>query len=207
VASSKWAIAALILIPFALQWGYFTLFEAFYGGRTPGKRILKIRVLQQSGRPIGLFESMARNFVRFVDALPGFYGVGLVCIFITRKQQRLGDLVAGTLVIHESKVEAPLSSNTGSRSFTASLYDTPAAVQQIWPSGIAADQLARLSGEDLQMIESFLGRRLDLPPAVRVSLAQKVVAQVSGRMDHAKPAAISDETFLEGVAHDRRGIG
>src|ERR1700679_2140565 len=66
VLGAKWATAIEVFIPFLLFWGYFTLFEAFWDGRTPGKRVAKIRVIQRSGRGIGLFESMTRNLLRMV---------------------------------------------------------------------------------------------------------------------------------------------
>ena len=73
----KWAVAVVILFIFLLFWGYFTLFEAFWNGRTPGKRLARIRVIQRSGRAISLFESMARNLVRYVDMQPfPLYAVG-----------------------------------------------------------------------------------------------------------------------------------
>ena len=73
--SAQWAEAIVIFIFFLLNWGYFTLFEAFWNGRTPGKRVAKIRVIQRSGRSIGLLESMARNLVRYVDQIPFFTGL------------------------------------------------------------------------------------------------------------------------------------
>src|ERR1700677_4594633 len=94
----KWGVAIAIAIPFLLHWGYFTLFEAFWNGQTPGKRLMKLRVIQQSGRAVGLFESMGRNLIRFIDMLPVFYFVGALCVFVNRRQQRLGDMAAGTLV-------------------------------------------------------------------------------------------------------------
>src|SRR5580704_8852195 len=103
--SGKWAIAIAIAIPFLFQWGYFTLFEAFWRGQTPGKRIMRIRVIQQTGRPVGVFESLGRNLTRIIDMLPTFYIIGVIVMFLTRRQQRLGDLVAGTLVVHERDIE------------------------------------------------------------------------------------------------------
>ena len=70
---------------FLLQWGYFALFEAFDNGRTPGKIVAKIRVIHQSGRGINFVEALARNLVRFVAYLPGFYGVGVLAIFISKR--------------------------------------------------------------------------------------------------------------------------
>ena len=107
--SAQWATALYLFLIFLFNWGYFTLFEAFWNGRTPGKRIAGIRVIQRSGRAIGLFESMARNFVRFIDQIPFFYAVGAIAIFVTRDHQRLGDLAAGTLVVRDRIEEAPIS--------------------------------------------------------------------------------------------------
>src|SRR5579863_10366441 len=74
--SEQWTIAILVFLVFLVNWGYFMLFEAFWNGQTPGKRVARIRVIQRSGRAIGLFESMARNFIRYVDQIPFFYAVG-----------------------------------------------------------------------------------------------------------------------------------
>jgi len=122
--SEQWATAIAVFITFLINWGYFTLFEAFWNGRTPGKRVAKIRVIQRSGRAIGLFESMARNLVRYVDQLPFFYAVGVITMFVTRQHQRLGDLAAGTLVVRDRIEEAPVSSEA-TRTFTANLFTPP----------------------------------------------------------------------------------
>src|ERR1017187_205264 len=113
--SGQWAVAIVIFLIFLCNWGYSTLFEAFWNGRTPGKRIARIRVIQRSGRAIGLFESMARNLVRYVDQFPSFYAVGVIAIFSTRQHQRLGDLAAGTLVVRDRVEESPLGGDSGSR--------------------------------------------------------------------------------------------
>jgi len=106
--SAQWAEAIFIFVLFLFNWGYFTLFEAFWNGRTPGKKLAKIRVIQRSGRSIGLVESMARNLVRYVDQIPFFYAVGVITMFITKQHQRLGDLAAGTLVVRDREPETPL---------------------------------------------------------------------------------------------------
>jgi len=107
--SEQWAVAIFTIIFFLFNWGYFTLFEAFWNGCTPGKRVAHIRVIQRSGRAIGLFESMARNFVRYIDQLPFCYVVGVISMFVTRQHQRLGDLAAGTLVVRDRRQEEPLT--------------------------------------------------------------------------------------------------
>jgi uncharacterized RDD family membrane protein YckC len=158
-----WATAIVLLVLFFFQWGYFSLFEAFWNGQTPGKRMLKLRVIQQSGQQIGFFHALSRNLLRIVDSLPGFYLVAIIFVFATKRSQRLGDLVAATMVVHERKIETPIWDATAARSFTASLVEPVAAVQSTRSTGLAADVIARLDHGDLELIESFNARRLDLP--------------------------------------------
>jgi uncharacterized RDD family membrane protein YckC len=203
---AKWAIALMILIPFLLQWGYFALFEAFWNGQTPGKRMLRLRVIQQSGRPIGLFESMARNLIRIIDMLPGFYLIGAVCIFATRRQQRLGDMVAGTLVVHSVPTETSILP-AGTRTFTAaSLEPHPQPVLRTTLE-LPADGVARLSRADLQLMENFLARRLDLPLDVRASLAERLASKMKEKTMLEVPPGTGNETFLEALVVGLRDAG
>src|SRR5271156_4545441 len=130
----KWFIAAVVLFYFLLYWGYYSLFEAFRNGQTPGKRLLKIRVIKDSGRQITLFEALARNLLRVIDMLPSFYLVGVISMLCNREQKRLGDLVAGTIVVHERSDEQPLMSHN-SRTFTATLYPQPVEAELV-PDGV-----------------------------------------------------------------------
>ena len=123
--SYQWAFAIVTFVIFLLNWGYFTLFEAFGNGRTPGKRVAKIRVIQRSGRPIGLFESMARNLIRNVDQIPFIYAVGVIFMFVTKHHQRLGDLAAGTLVVRDRERNPSPGTTLPNRTFTAQIFSTP----------------------------------------------------------------------------------
>ena len=201
--SAKWIIALAILVPFLLHWGYFTLFEGLWHGQTPGKRVTRIRVIQQSGRAITMFESLARNLVRAVDFLPTFYVIGTISIFATSRQQRLGDLVAGTLVVHEGD-DRPQTAMGHTRLFTQAPAHTPVAARA---SIVAADALNRLSGADLQAIETFLERRLDMALEVRQSLAMKLVGTVTTRMQTPPPPGLHPETYLEEIAYGMRSLG
>lgn len=203
---AKWAIALMILIPFLLQWGYFALFEAFWNGQTPGKRLLRLRVIQQSGRPIGLFESMGRNLLRIIDMLPGFYLIGAVCIFTTRRQQRLGDMVAGTLVVHSVPTETPILP-AGTRTFTAASLEPPPPPVLRTTLELPADGVARLSRADLDLMESFLARRLDLPLDVRASLAERLAVRMKEKTMLEVPSGTSNETFLEALIVGLREAG
>jgi uncharacterized RDD family membrane protein YckC len=93
-------VAALMVLTFGTL-AYFTLFEGLWNGRTPGKWALRLRVRSHDGTPATLAAALFRNLMRPADGLPGMYLVGLVSIFITPRSQRLGDLAAGTIVVHE----------------------------------------------------------------------------------------------------------
>jgi uncharacterized RDD family membrane protein YckC len=205
--SYQWTVALLTLITFLLNWGYFTLFEAFWNGRTPGKRIARIRVIQQSGRPIGIFESMARNFVRYVDQIPFFYAVGVIAMFVTRQHQRLGDLAAGTLVVRDREQESPLWGETGARTFTGPAFPQGQAVPgPHFALSLPASCIARLNSSDLEVLESFFSRRLDLPLTTREVLAQRIAGAIQAKSGLEPPAGVSIETFLEAAARELRDI-
>ncbi len=100
--SASWGAAVLILAQFAILWGYYVLLEGLMDGQTPGKRIHRLRVVREGGYSVTFGVSAARNLVRMLDMQPGvFYLVGLTSLFFTKRGRRLGDLVAGTIVVRE----------------------------------------------------------------------------------------------------------
>jgi uncharacterized RDD family membrane protein YckC len=201
----QWAVAIVIFIIFLLNWGYFTLFEAFWNGRTPGKRVARIRVIQRSGRAIGLFESMARNLVRYVDQFPFCYAVGVIAIFASRQHQRLGDMAAGTLVVRDRVQEAPLWGESGARTFTAQIFAPSAPAPEPHNSySLPATGIARLSSTDLEVLEGFFARRLDLSLPTRQALAERIAAAILAKSGLEPPAGASVETFLEATARQLR---
>jgi uncharacterized RDD family membrane protein YckC len=217
--AQNWWIAAFTLLNFLIVWGYFALFETFWNGQTPGKRLLKIRVIKDSGRSITLFEALARNLIRVVDYLPGMYLVGVISMLCNRSQKRLGDLAAGTIVIHERTSDQPLLTHH-SRGLTANLFDTPASshfnpapqsnffapagASQLGDDLLPADAIARLKPADLHLIETFFNRALDLSISRRAELAQRVAATIAAHMGIALPPDINPERLLETVAHRMR---
>ncbi|MGA2570439.1 MAG: RDD family protein [Terracidiphilus sp.] len=225
-ASANWLAGVFLLVVFLLQWGYFALFEAFGNGRTPGKRVARIRVIHQSGRGITFVEALGRNLVRFVDYLPSFYAIGVVAIFVTRRHQRLGDLAAGTLVVHDREADAPRWSESASRTFTAPAFaPQSAAAAPIAPPGspqtgpgvwgspphlrvlLPAPALAKLSPSDLVVLEGFFARRLDMDLTTRGALAARIASALCAKSGLAIPPDVSVETFLEAVAHQFRELG
>src|SRR5580700_7294469 len=103
--SEQWVIAIFLLLGFFSYYGYFAIFEAIWNGQTPGKRAVRIRVIKESGRPITPSESVARNLMRIVDQLPFFYGIGIASAVLSKQNKRLGDFVAGTIVVHERTLQ------------------------------------------------------------------------------------------------------
>lgn len=82
---------------------YFTLFEGLWNGQTPGKKAFQLRVRNQDGTPVTVGSALFRNLLRPADLVPGIYLVGLGAIFVTPLSQRIGDLAAGTIVVHEPR--------------------------------------------------------------------------------------------------------
>ena len=205
--SAQWGVALVIFVVFLVHWGYFTLFEAFWNGRTPGKRVARIRVIQRSGRAIGLFESMARNLVRFVDQLPFFYAVGVIAMFVTRQHQRLGDLAAGTLVVRDREQEAPLWGDSGARTFTAQVFaPSVPAPEPHMAFSLPATGIAKLTSTDLEVLEGFFARRLDMPLPTRQVLAERIASAIQAKSGVERPAGASVETFLEVTARQLRDL-
>lgn len=92
---------AMLLLFFALEWGYFVAFDLLNDGASPGKRAFQLRVVHQDGRPITLADSVLRNLLRAADLLPMFYALGVITMMLDGKFRRLGDLVAQTVVVYE----------------------------------------------------------------------------------------------------------
>ncbi len=97
-----WIAGTVIALAFVTYWGYYIWGEAFANGRTPGKRWLGIRVVRDDGSRVGAVDSAIRTALRLVDMLPGYYGVGLVAMLVSERSKRLGDMVAGTIVVRDS---------------------------------------------------------------------------------------------------------
>src|SRR5258707_11142065 len=131
----KWIIALLIILVFVLMSGYFAIFEWLWHGQTPGKRWLKLRVIREDGRPISFFEAAVRNLLREFDIMPfPFYSIGLIFVFANERDQRVGDMVAGTVVVREREAEAPAFAEV----FSSAVSD-PALRRSFQPVTFTAD--------------------------------------------------------------------
>ncbi len=126
---------------------YFTIWEVATGGRSPGKMLIKLRVVGRDGMPPDLSDFAIRNLLRIVDALPSGYAFGLLCIVLTERGQRLGDLAAGTVVVRTDFVEV------------APAMKLP---EHLIPLPLSRDQLERLGANELSLARGALRRREQL---------------------------------------------
>ena len=199
-SAPKWVIALLVIMQFVIINGYFAIFEWAWSGQTPGKRIMKLRVIREDGRPISFYEAMVRNLLRVIDFIvPPFYSVGLVSVFATSRDQRVGDLVAGTVVVREREAEAPAFAEVfASPVSDPALRRTCAAVQ------FTAD-VSNLTEQEISVVESFLRRRWDLKDYPRQWMAWRVSMPILFKL---RPqydlATFTYEGFLEELLHRYR---
>jgi uncharacterized RDD family membrane protein YckC len=102
-------IGILLIVAFLLEWLYPVAFELTRSGATPGKRVFRLKVVMDNGLPVTPAASLARNLLRTADFLPLLYGFGIVSMLLRRDGKRLGDLAAGTMVVHEHAMAARLT--------------------------------------------------------------------------------------------------
>ncbi len=196
----KWTIAILIIVLFLVFAGYFIVFEWLWNGQTPGKRLLKLRVLREDGRPLTLWEAIARNLLRICDAVPGFilpvYSIGLIVIFLSSRDQRVGDIFAGTVVVRERTDEAPSFAET----FSNRITDT--AFSRVQKSVGVEANVSLLSEREVEVVESFLRRRWDLTERQRLWMSWRIALPIMYKL---KPVYnVEDftyEGFLEEILH------
>jgi uncharacterized RDD family membrane protein YckC len=179
-----WAIAALFAAGFLVYSAYFAIFEAVWTGQTPGKRLVGLRVIDVSGRPISVYAAIIRNAVRIIDQVPGIYALAILSVLVTRRQQRLGDLAAGTVVVHE-RLEAA----------------APAAAAM---TSAARHGAHRLSADEIVLIEGFLRRREDLDSWVRLDSARRIAARMRNRLELG--TVDDEERLLEELAAEYRAV-
>jgi uncharacterized RDD family membrane protein YckC len=176
------AEAAFVVALFAVFWGYDVAFEVLAGGRTLGKRWSGLRVIREGGQPIGFLASTTRNLLRIVDWLPSGYLIGIIAILVSGKNQRLGDIVAGTIVVRE--LPSPI---------TQSLR---APAPPATPAPMLGWDVSAISPEELATVRRFLDRRAEIGPDARHELAATLASRL--RLKAAGvPPELGSEEFLE----------
>lgn len=184
-ATGGYAAAVWVVSFFVLFNGYDIAFEVLNSGRTPGKQRAGLRVVRESGAPVMFATSAVRNVLRIVDILPGWYVVGIASILATRRNQRLGDLAAGTLVVRER--QALPAEFRPSRTLAAPPTWDASAIRQ----------------DELDAVVSFLARRDSLAWGARAQVAAEFAARLRPRVGGLVTAE-SDELFLERLVAAKR---
>jgi uncharacterized RDD family membrane protein YckC len=202
-------VALLSVLSFAVYFGYDVAFEVLAGGQTPGKRWIGLRVLREDGRPVDLLSSAIRNVVRLVDGLPLSYLPAMVSILLTRRNQRLGDLAASTIVVREPRRSrasatasptlpaAPAGPTFGGFALPPGVGDL-SPVRRTISTGDVLD-VSAIGPDDLAAIRGFLDRRAELPTGVRGDLARRIAGALAPRVGGAV-AQLGDEELIERVA-------
>lgn len=167
--SGTLVVAVLILVAFAIYWGYFVFFELRTNGQSPGKKSQRIRVVKDGGMAVTFTDVAIRNLLRVVDGFGGYLVAG-ICMFVTEKAQRLGDLAAGTVVVSEAVSD-----------YTARSDKRKAGIDWEDETSAAALRATGLSPEEYRVLYNYNARREQLTHEARVRLLAKLVVPILQR--------------------------
>lgn len=167
-----WGIGTLVITAIVL--GYYIVFEALNGGRTPGKAAFGLRVASVDGTPLRLGAVTLRTLLRLIDFLPVAYAVGAISILVSPRNQRLGDLAAGTVVMRE-------------RTALPTVAPAPPVEVEGW-------DVSSLGEEEMALIRRFVARRRELTPEARTRLAEHLASRFRPMVNGGR--GVDDEAFL-----------
>ncbi|MBE9098499.1 RDD family protein [Vacuolonema iberomarrocanum] len=180
-----WLLAIFLIFNFSIFVGYFVFFEVRWQGQTPGKRLAKIRVVRDDGRPVGLNQAVLRSLLRPVDDV---FFIGLFFILLNKQEKRIGDLVAGTLVVQEER--------DGSK--TDILCSERA--QQLARELPETSDLDHLTPDDFAVIRAYLRRRNAMTSRSQVEVSMKLAQQIRELIKfEVIPPNMTSEDFLEAL--------
>ncbi len=188
------AVAAYIISSFLVFWGYFIFFEMVWNGQTPGKRVLGLRTIREGGFDLGFFPSVARNLVRMADMFPAFYLVGFISMVLDKRRKRLGDFVAGTIVISEQGLKTPEAWNMGQSRYNTYLKD-PALAQRI---------RTQITHPEFETLKDLYLRRDQIPVDLRMKLDQDLFEFISTKLELVPDPTISNEQAIRNVLEIRQ---
>ena len=184
-AAQLWLVAVSLLLAFAVYVGYFVFFETLWHGQTPGKRYAKIRVVREDGKPAGLSQATLRSLLRPLDDL---FFIGALMIVLGSREKRLGDWVAGTIVIEQE------------RPTVAATFPVSDAAQPLSGYLLENAEIARLLPDDFAVIRSYLQQRSHMTVPSQEQLSQTLTRQVKDVIVLQElPAKTDPNLFLEAV--------
>ncbi|HAX74913.1 MAG TPA: hypothetical protein DCY88_03535 [Cyanobacteria bacterium UBA11372] len=180
-----WLLAIALLINFFIYVGYFVFFEVIWQGQTPGKRWAKIRVIRDDGRRIGIQQATLRSLLRPVDDI---LFIGAFLIILNQREKRLGDLVAGTIVVQEEFQVA------------AANFPISESAKQFAQKLPEMANLSQLLPDDFATIREYLRRRHAMSPTAKSELSSQLTRQIRSIIDSPPlPSSVTADVFLEAV--------
>ncbi len=193
-SDSSWMLAAIVIVFFLIEYGYFAVSEIAMNGRTLGKYAFGLRVVKDDGSSLTRADLLLRNLIRVFDSMPILNALGLVVMLISPRAQRLGDIAARTIVIRE---RSPIRAEWLARD---------ARVRQVPPDTIPLPGIRRFGPAELYRIQDFLIRRgsFSNAPAIAALLARDARARLGD--DAAECARLSDLELLERIDYDGRAV-
>jgi len=206
-------VAVSLIGMFLLYFGYFAYFEWRWNGQTPGKRMMDLRVIDDRGMNIDLFQALVRNLLRVVDMLPalfatdyvtvGFYGVGGLCALLSGSNKRIGDWAAGTLVVRTRKAVMPNAIIAPNEKYNTLQED----------GAVRARIRRTLTLEERETLMQLCMRRNELELPARQALFAEAAAYLEERLGLGREPFLSEEKFVQNIAavalaaHDPRPGG
>jgi uncharacterized RDD family membrane protein YckC len=183
----QWTLALSGIGVFLVHFGYFATFEAVWQGQTPGKRYCDLRVLKDNGASISAFDAVGRNLMRIVDSIPGVYAIGVISVFLSPRNKRLGDYLAGTIVVYDK----PLDRGSSLAFRGADAHVGSHGAQQ-------------LTEAQFQVLEAYTARKFDLEWEMRRQFATQIVERLSGTMEVGEEDRRDPDAFIERLVAEYR---
>ena len=207
-------IALAIIAAFTILWGYFIWFETRWNGQTPGKRQIGLRVIRDGGYPINVFAAIIRNLIRIIDGMPivalglitaGVFGhspgtaamgglcilLPVLCLLVSGRYQRIGDFVAGTMVVKQRAPRVPT-------------LEALAPPPRVLPEHLAAYALADIGRHVYEMtvpeyraVRHYIDRRWQLPPQIQQTAAMRLAVPLMQRLGIVPPAGVISVNYAD----------
>jgi len=193
--------AIYIVIMTFLLWGYYFFFEWINWGQTPGKQLLGIRVAMANGAPADTVACATRNVVRVVDLALAFLGITFFIMIFTPRYQRLGDLVAGTVVVKRRRLtydDVYQASRSADRA-------AESAARELEMSEISVP--VKISETERKVLTRFIERKRSLPENVRKKLAGDLAGRLRPRVSSGAADTLSDERLIDAVLKEEKKAG
>ncbi len=187
--SLQWTIALSGIASFLVHFGYFATFEALWQGQTPGKRNQDLRVIKDNGASITVFDAIGRNLLRIVDGIPGIYAVGVASVFLSPRNKRLGDYLAGTIVVYDKPMD-----RKSSLAFRG--VESPAPVGQ--------STSRKLTPEQFQLLETYTARKYDFEWDMRNRFAAEIVDRLAASFEITAEERRDPDALIERLVNEYR---